>query len=50
MSCTINLEFYFVREYNTIIRELPEGKGFADICFLARKLHQDKSAAIIELK
>ena len=50
LSCTINLAFYFAREYYTIIRELPAGKGFADICFLPRKLHQDKPAAIIELK
>ena len=50
LSCTINLAFYFAREYYTVIRELPSGKGFADICFLPRKLHLDKPAAIIELK
>ena len=50
LSCTINLSFYFAREYYTIIRELPTGKGFADICFVPRKLHADKPAAVIELK
>ena len=50
LSCTINLAFYFAREYYTIIRELPSGKGFADICFILRKLHADKTAAVIELK
>lgn len=50
LSCTINLAFYFAREYYTIIRELPSGKGFADICLIPRKLHEDKPAAIIELK
>lgn len=50
LSCTINLAFYFAREYYTIIRELPTGKGFADICFIPRKLYADKPAAIIELK
>ena len=50
LSCTINLAFYFAREYYTIVRELPTGKGFADICFIPRKLHLDKPAAIIELK
>ena len=50
LSCTIALAFYFAREYYTIIRELPAGKGFADICFLPRKLYQDKPAAVIELK
>lgn len=50
LSCTINLAFYFAREYYTIIRELPSGKGFADICFIPRKLHMDKPAVVIELK
>ena len=50
LSCTINLAFYFAREYYTIIRELPTGKGFADICMIPRKIHADKPAVIIELK
>ncbi len=50
LSCTINLAFYFAREYYTMIRELPAGKGFADICMLPRKHHLDKPAIIIELK
>ena len=50
LSCTINLAFYFAREYYTMIRELPTGKGFADICLIPRKLHMDKPAVIIELK
>ena len=50
LSCTINLAFYFAREYYTMIRELPTGKGFADICLIPRKLHADKPAAVIELK
>ena len=50
LSCTINLAFYFAREYYTIIRELPTGKGFADVCMLPRKRHLDKPAIIIELK
>ena len=50
LSCTIMLAFYCAREYYTIIRELPSGKGFADICLIPRKLHLDKPAAVIELK
>lgn len=50
LSCTINLAFYFAREYYTMVRELPGGKGFADICFIPRRIHMDKPAAIIELK
>lgn len=38
LSCTINLAFYFAKEYYTIIRELPTGKGFADVCFIPRKI------------
>jgi len=50
LSCTINLAFYFAKEYYTIVRELPTGKGFADICLIPRPLHRDKPAAVIELK
>lgn len=50
LSCTINLAFYFAKEYYTIIRELPTGKGFADICLIPRRLHADKPAVVIELK
>ena len=45
LSCTIQLAFYFAREYYTIIRELPAGKGFADVCMIPRKKHPDKPAA-----
>ena len=50
LSCTIHLAFYFAREYYTIVRELPAGKGFADVCFIPRKIHSDKPAVILELK
>ena len=50
LACTINLAFYFAREYYTIIREFPTGKGFADLCFIPRKMHADKPAVVIELK
>lgn len=50
LSCTITLAFYFAREYYTVIRELPSGKGFADVCFVPRKMHLDKPAVVMELK
>ncbi len=50
LSCTINLAFYFAKEYYTVIREMPTGKGFADICLIPRPLHRDKPAAVIERK
>ena len=34
LSCTINLAFYSAREYYSIVRELPTGKGFADVCMI----------------
>ena len=33
----------------TVIRELPTGKGFADICFIPRKMYADKPAVVVEL-
>ncbi len=50
LSCTISLAFYFAKEYYTIIREMPTGKGFADLCFIPRRIHADKPAVIVELK
>lgn len=50
LSCTINLASYYAREYYTIVRELPTGKGFADICLIPRPLHADKPAVVIEFK
>ena len=50
LSCTIHLAFYFAREYYTIVRELPAGKGFADVCMIPRPCHLDKPAIVIELK
>lgn len=50
LSCTVSLAFYYAREYYTVIRELPTGRGFADICLIPRQLHADKPAVVIELK
>jgi len=50
LSCTIHLAFYYAREYYTIVREMPSGKGFADICLIPRPMHMDKPAVVIELK
>jgi hypothetical protein len=50
LSYTIALAFYSAIEYYTIIRELPTGKGYADVVYIPRKLHADKPAVVIELK
>lgn len=50
LSCVISLAYYSAKAYYTEIRELPTGKGFADIVYLPRKNHMDKPAILIELK
>lgn len=50
LACVISLAYYSARTYYTVIRELPTGKGYADIVYLPRKNHLDKPAMIIELK
>jgi hypothetical protein len=50
LACVISLAYYSARTYYTQVRELPTGKGFADIVFLPRKNHLDKPAIVVELK
>lgn len=50
LSAVINLAFFAARNYYTIIREFPTGKGFADLVYLPRKKFADKPAMVIELK
>ena len=50
LSCTVMLAFYSAREYYHIVRELPTGKGLADICMIPRKKYTQKPAVVIELK
>lgn len=50
LSYTIDLAYYSARQYYTIVREMPSGKGFADLVFLPRKKYMDKPAIIVELK
>lgn len=49
LSCVSMLAYYnAVNEY-TVVREMPTGKGYADMVFLPRKC-SDKPAMIVELK
>lgn len=50
LSYTISLALYAAREYYTVIRELPTGKGYADIVYIPRKKYADKPALVVELK
>lgn len=47
LAYTIYLALIASRNHYTVIRELPTGKGFADLAFLPLK---DKPAMLIELK
>ena len=47
LAYTLLLAYISARDYYTIIRKMPTGKGFADIAFIPR---HDKPAMIIELK
>lgn len=50
LSCVITLAYYSAKEYYNIVRELPTGKGFADIVMIPNRKHLDKPALVIELK
>ena len=50
LAYTISLAYYAAREYYHCYRELPAGKGFADLVFVPRIQHRDKPALVIELK
>lgn len=49
MSCVISLAYYSARKTYTIERELPAGKGYADLVFRPRK-NNSNPAMIVELK
>lgn len=50
LSYTISLALYAAKNYYTIYREFPTGKGFADMIFLPRRKFQEKPALVVELK
>jgi len=50
LSCVISLALFGAKDYYTIVRELPTGKGYADLVFIPRKKYADKPAIVIELK
>ena len=49
LSCVISLAYYSARKTYTIDRELPAGKGYADLVFKPRK-NNSNPAMIVELK
>lgn len=49
LGCAIGLAYYSARKDYMLIRELPTGRGFADIVFLPLP-HTAKPALVVELK
>ena len=49
LACVVTLAFYTARNQYEIIRELPTGKGYADIAFLPRP-NESVPAIVVELK
>jgi len=50
LSYTLSLAYYAAREYYHCHRELPAGKGFADLVFVPRARYAEKPAMLVELK
>lgn len=50
LSYTISLALYTARNFYRIYRELPSGKGFADMVFIPRTKYPDKPVLVVELK
>ena len=49
LACVISIAYYTAQNKYIMHRELPTGKGFADITFIPRK-HIDLPAIVVELK
>ena len=50
LSCAITMAYFTAPAYYNVIRELPSGKGFADIAMIPRPDSGNKPPMIIELK
>lgn len=50
LACAISLAYYSARKDYMMIREMPTGRGFADIVFLPLPYGAGKPALVIELK
>ena len=47
LAYTISIAYIYARNHYTVIREMPSGKGYADMVFIPKN---DKPAMIVELK
>ena len=49
LACVLSIAYYYARNDYVVYRELPTGKGFADLVLIPRK-NVDSPAFVIELK
>ena len=49
LACVLSIAYYYARNDYAIVRELPTGKGFADLVLIPRK-GVNKPAIVLELK
>lgn len=50
LSYTLSLALYAARQYYSMVREFPAGKGYADLVLIPRKRYAQKPALVVELK
>ncbi|MBQ8639013.1 MAG: AAA family ATPase [Lachnospiraceae bacterium] len=50
LACVLSLALFRAKEYYTEVRELPAGKGYADLVYVPRKKYLNYPALIVELK
>lgn len=50
LACAISMAYFTAPAYYNIVREMPAGKGFADLAFIPRREAGNRPAMIIELK
>lgn len=50
LSCVLSMAYFTAPAYYNMIREMPAGKGFADLVLIPRKNAGNKPAMVIELK
>lgn len=50
LSCVLTMAYFTAPAYYNIIREMPAGKGFADLVFIPRANAGSRPAMVVELK
>ncbi len=50
LAYTLSLALYSARRFYQFVREMPAGKGFADLLLLPRPMYAERAAIVVELK